>query len=83
MVNLHLASISQLVCQFPFIQTVNQTTPSIVFLYLQFFGSISQAVKEKKFQGKLRTSLFFPFKSKINLIIHDLEGMFYTHTNII
>ena len=67
--------LSQLVCQFPFIQTVNQTTLLIVIFtvfWQHYPGSYG-----KQNQGKLGKPLVFPFKSKINLIIHDLEGMFY------
>ena len=74
MVNLHLASKSACV-SIPFIQTVNQTTLLIVIFtvfWQHFPGSYG-----KQNQGKLGKPLVFPFKSKINLIIHDLEGMFY------
>ena len=73
--------LSQLVFQFPFIQTVNQTTLLIVIFtvfWQHYPGSYG-----KQNQGKLGKPLVFPFKSKINLIIHDLEGMFYiTKCNI-
>ena len=73
--------LSQLVFQFPFIQTVNQTTLLIVVFTV--FWQHCPGSYGKQNQGKLGKPLVFPFKSKINLIIHDLEGMFYiTKCNI-
>ena len=73
--------LSQLVFQFPFIQTVNQTTLLIVIFTV--FWQHCPGSYGKQNQVKLGKPLVFPFKSKINLIIHDLEGMFYiTKCNI-
>ena len=73
--------LSQHVFRFPFIQTVNQTT--ILIVIFTVFWQHCPGSYGKQNQVKLGKPLVFPFKSKINLIIHDLEGMFYiTKCNI-
>ena len=69
--------LSQLVCQFPFIQTVNQTTLPIVILtvfWQHFPGSYGEKIKVKVMQTTV-----FTLKSKINQVIHDSEGMFHIY----
>ena len=78
---MHILPLSQFVFQFPFIPTVNQTTLLIVIFTV--FWQHCPGSYGKQNQGKLGKPLVFLFKSKINLIIHDLEGMFYiTKCNI-
>ena len=67
-VNLHLASKSACV-SIPF---YSNSKPNNTVFWQHCPGSYG-----KQNQGKLGKPLVFPFKSKINLIIHDLEGMFY------
>ena len=72
---MHILPLSQFVFQFPFIQTVNQTTLLIVIFTV--FWQHCPGSYGKQNRGKLGKALVFLFKSKINLIIHDLQGMFY------
>ena len=67
--------LSQHVCQFPFIHTVNQTTLLIVIFTV--FWQHCPGNYGKKIKVNYANHCFFPLKSKINLIIHELEGMFY------
>ena len=66
--------LSQLVCQFPFIQTVNQTTLPIVILTV-FWQHCPGSYGEKK----IMQTTVFTLKSKINQVIHDSEGMFHIY----
>ena len=70
--------LSQLVCQFPFIQTVNQTTLPIVILTV-FWQHCPGSYGEKKIKEKIMQTTVFTLKSKINQVIHDSEGMFHIY----
>ena len=69
--------LSQLVCQFPFIQTVNQTTLPIVILTV-FWQHCPGSYGEKK-SIKIMQTTVFTLKSKINQVIDDSEGMFHIY----
>ena len=74
-VNLHLASKSACV-SIPFYSNSkpNNTTNCYIFTVFWQHYPGSYGIQN---QGKLGKPLVFPFKSKMNLIIHDLDGMFY------
>ena len=70
---MHILPLSQFVFQFPFIQTVNQTTLLVVIFTV--FWQHCPGSYGKQNQGKLGKPLVFLFKSKINLIIHTFTLM--------
>ena len=79
-VNLHLASKSACV-SIPFYSNSKPNNTTNCYIY-SFLAALSSSYGKQN-QGKLGKPLVFPFKSKINLIIHDLEGMFFiTKCNI-
>ena len=68
------AKFSQLVSHFPFIKSVNKTTLIVIFEVFWLH------VMENKIKVKIMQTTVFACKSKINLIVHDSEGMFYIAT---
>ena len=74
-VNAHLASKSVCV-SIPFYSNSKPNNPTIIVIFTVFWQHCPGSYGKQN-QGKLGKPLVFLFKSKINLIIHDLEGMFY------